>query len=388
VRSAVRLLFSLGLAMFLAALACFLSGPAAGGEGGFPDEFDELVDREIAGGLYYRMVDGDGRVIMETGRRLQAGDQYLTRDNRLYEVVRVEDRVGYTRHLRTESTQIRKRRPAGNGASGSVRVQAQPNRRIAVYHTHNGESYVPTRGRANVNGRGDIHVVGAVFRDTLEQGGVEVIHDQTIHLPHDRGAYRRSRNTAVQLLALEPDAVFDIHRDAAPWYAYAENVEGQWVAQVMFVVGRQNPHFAVNRSFAVDLKNYIDTVYPGLIRGVFFANGNYNQDLYPLKLLLEVGAHENTRRAAKEGIALFAQGVQLYLYGPDPGRPDRAPAQLRDQTPVWRNIVLVLLAVGAAGGGFYWLNNPEAAERLTRRFRAQAAAWGDRIKDELERRRH
>ncbi|AZK59176.1 Stage II sporulation protein P [Candidatus Desulforudis audaxviator] len=84
------------------------------------------------------------------------------------------------------------------------------------------------------------------------------------------------------MLAEEPDAVFDIHRDAAPWYAYAEKVDGEWLAQIMFVVGRQNPHFATNRGFAFDLKNYIDGVYPGLIRGVFIANGNYNQDLHPL----------------------------------------------------------------------------------------------------------
>lgn len=389
-RNAVRLLFIFFL-MSLAALAGPFSGPAVSGAGGLPDEFDELVDQEITEGLYYRMIDEDGRVIMETGRRIQTGDQYLAGDNRLYEVVRVEDRVGQARYLRTESTKPQNPRTAWNlgvtAAFRPVSVQAQPNRRIAIYHTHNGESYVPTRGTPNVNGRGDVHVVGAVFRATLEQEGVGVIHNETVHLPHDRGAYRRSRDTALELLAREPDVIFDIHRDAAPWHAYAENVEGQWVAQIMFVVGRQNPHFAVNRSFALDLKNYIDGVFPGLIRGIFIANGNYNQDLHPLKLLLEVGAHENTRRAAKEGIALFSRGVQLYLYGPAPAGPDRAPVQARDQTPVWRNIVLVLIVVGAAGGGFYWLNNPEAAERLRRQFRARAGEWGDRIKNELERRR-
>ncbi|MEW6541112.1 MAG: stage II sporulation protein P [Bacillota bacterium] len=409
-----RLLFSLTLVVFLAALTIpFASQAAAAAPGGLTDVFDELADREIAEGLYYRMVDEEGRVIMETGRHIQAGDQYLARDNRLYEVVLVENRVGHARYVHTESTEVRNLFQAANAggspasglvpaqvtqpeeaeqhrygsASGLVPVQARPNRLVAVYHTHNGESYVPTRGRANVNGRGDIHAVGMVFQETLEKRGVEVIHDETIHLPHDRGAYRRSRNTAAQLLAREPDAVFDIHRDAAPWHTYAEKVEGQWVAQVMFVVGRQNPHFAVNRSFALDLKNYIDTVYPGLVRGVFYANGNYNQDLHPLKLLLEVGAHENTRRAAKEGIALFAEGFQLYLYGPEPGRPDRAPVQQRNQTPVWRNILLVLLVVGAAGGGFYWLNYPEAAERLKGRLRAQVAVWGGRIKNQFERRR-
>lgn len=339
----------------------------------FVDQFDELIDQEITEGLYYRLVDEDGRVIMETGRRLEAGDQYLDGDNRLYEVVRLEDRTGYVRHVRTVAPGDPEwgALPVGwdEAAGGPVPVQGLPNRRIAVYHTHNGESYVPTRGTPNVDGRGDVHVVGETFREALDEQGVEVIHDETVHLPQDRGAYRRSRNTAAELVAEEPDAVFDIHRDAAPWDAYAERVDGEWLAQIMFVVGRQNPHFAVNRSFAFDLKNYINNeVYPGLIRGVFIANGNYNQDLHPLKLLLEVGAHENTRRAAEEGIVRFAEGVSLYLYGPDPGQPGRAPMQGADRTAAWRNVILVLLVVGLAGGGFYWLNNPEAADRLISEF--------------------
>jgi stage II sporulation protein P len=377
------------LALFLA--AALFSGPAVSGPlAGILEEFDELVDREINAGLYYRVVDEDGREIMQTGRRIEVGDQYLAGDNRLYEVVKVEGRVAYARGLQTVHPRLRTVSSAaswGAAASGPVPVQGLPNRRIAIYHTHNGESYVPDRGTPNVNGQGDVHLVGEVFRETLKEQGVEVIHAGDIHLPHDRGAYRRARDTALELLAQEPDAIFDIHRDAAPWYAYAEKVEGEWVAQIMFVVGRQNPHFAVNRSFAFDLKNFLDELYPGLIRGVFIANGNYNQDLHPMKLLLEVGAHENTRRAAKEGIARFAHGVGVYLYGPKLGQPERAPVQEQDRTPVWRNIILVLLLVGVAGGWFYWLNNPEAAARFSKRFRKTTDELGVRIRGYLDRKR-
>lgn len=328
------------------------------------DRYDELWDQEITSGLYYRMVaEDDDQEIMVTGRRIEVGDQYLAGDNRLYEVVRVADRTGYARHLRTIASATAVSPPVGNRGAVSAGpvspVQAQPTRRIAVFHTHNGESYVPTRGTPNVEGRGDIHLVGAAFREALQQQGVEVLHAQEIHLPHDRGAYRRSRDTAVGLLTRAPDAVFDIHRDAAPWDAYAVQVDGRWVAQIMFVVGRQNPHFDVNRSFAFDLKNFVNQVHPGLVRGVLVANGNYNQDLHPLKLLLEVGGHENTRRAAEEGVTLFADGVGLYLYGTDPGRPGQAPVWMRDRLPAWRNIILFLLLVGVAGVGFYWLNFPE-----------------------------
>jgi stage II sporulation protein P len=360
--------------------------PGSTAVAGLAEQFDELVDREIAEELYYRMVDEEGRTIIHTGRRLEPGDQYLSGDNRLYEVERVDGRVGYARYLRTFSSEPETVFSGlGGGAGvGTVPVQGLPNRRIAVYHTHNGESYFPERGKVNVDGRGDVHRVGKVFRETLEEQGVEVIHKEDIHLPHDRGAYRRARDTALDLLAEEPDAIFDIHRDAAPWYAYAEKVDGEWVAQIMFVVGRQNPHFAVNRSFAFDLKRFIDGVHPGLIRGVFIANGNYNQDLHPLKLLLEVGSHENTLRAAKEGITRFAEGVRLYLYGPEAGPLGRAPVQEQDRAPVWRNILLVLLVVGVAGGGFYWLNNPEAAKHLVKEANKRAATLTARIRGYLK----
>lgn len=355
------------------------------------DDFDELPDREIAEGLYYRMVDEDGRVIMQTGRRIEVGDQYLDGDNQLYEVVRVENRVGRVRHLETVASgpqfsfSSENRRQA---VSGLVPVQAQFDRRIAIYHTHNGESYVPTRGKPHVVGRGDIHIVGDVFQEALEEQGVEVIHAEDIHLPHDRGAYRRSRDTVVRLLAKDPDALFDVHRDAAPPEAYAEKVDGEWLTQVMFVVGRQNPHFEVNRSFAFDLKNYINGVFPGLIRGVFMANGNYNQDLYPLSLLLEVGAHKNSLCAAEKGMALFAEGLNLYLYGPVPEQPELAPVQEPGrQAPVWRNIVLVLLVVGVVGGGFYWLNNPQAADRFGRRARSRVGELSVRVRRYFDQRR-
>jgi hypothetical protein len=103
-----------------------------------------------------------------------------------------------------------------------------------------------------------------------------------------------------------------------------------------------------------------------------------------LKLLLEVGSHENTLRAAKEGITRFAEGVRLYLYGPEAGPLGRAPVQEQDRAPVWRNILLVLLVVGVAGGGFYWLNNPEAAKHLVKEANKRAATLTARIRGYLK----
>ena len=45
---------------------------------------------------------------------------------------------------------------------------------------------------------------------------------------------------------------------------------------------------------------------PMLVKGIYYGRGNYNQDLGPRTLLIEVGAHTNSRIRAERGAAMFA----------------------------------------------------------------------------------
>jgi stage II sporulation protein P len=346
------------LLITMAVLLCWPLTTAAAS--GLKNEVDELNLKDVSQQGYHRMVDQQGKVIMQTGHRLTVGDQYLTVDNRLYEVFKIEGRTAHARYLKTDKMTS----AAISATSPSALVQAEPNYCIAIFHTHNDESYVPTDGTHSIEGEGGIHRVGAAFKRALEAKGINAIYSDDLHLPHDQGAYHRSRETAIGLVVKhEPDAIFDLHRDAAPWNEYAVRVKGNWAAKIMFVVGRQNPHVYVNRRFAYDLKNFSDRVYPGLVKGVLFAHANYNQDLHPLFLLLEVGAHENSRGAAERGIEFFADVIGYYLYGPETRLPEDSLSRRVDDTPVWRNILWVILLVTAAGVSFYLLNNPQAALR-------------------------
>ena len=87
---------------------------------------------------------------------------------------------------------------------------------IAMYVTHSDESYVPSDGTQSIEGQGGIYDVARSFRDALQSKGIDVILDESTHLPHDSGAYRRSRRTAERLLQKRPDAIIDIHRDGIP----------------------------------------------------------------------------------------------------------------------------------------------------------------------------
>ncbi|MDI9419147.1 MAG: stage II sporulation protein P [Firmicutes bacterium] len=322
-------------------------------------DIDELWEEWLEPGQYMTMLTPEGEVITQTGRRIYEGDEYLTSDNRFYRVVKVEDTLAYTElveekvDLAAEFISLRQIREA----LGLSAAQAQENGKsglIGIYHTHNAESYIPTDGTDSIDGKGGIHAVGSGFAQSLEKLGVGVEYSENLHLPHDRGAYRRSRSTVLDLLAQNPDAIFDVHRDAAPKDAYAANIGDEWITQVQFVVGRQNQNLGVNRQYAQSLKSAADQLYPGLVKGIFYARGNYNQDLSPLNLLLEVGAHTNSREAAVGGISLFAEVVDFYFYGPQ----DKAQGTLSTEGSysAIRTILWVMLFIVATGIAFYIIN--------------------------------
>lgn len=361
--------------------------------------FDELLPEEMQENRYYRMVDEDGRTIVTTGRRLRPGDAYLSADNRFYEVFAVEGYLARARFKEEVKFDLPMDSPAAETEDppGLLPAQQRPAYRIAIYHSHNAESYVPSDGTDSIYGRGGIHDVGVAFRDALEGKGIEVLYSERLHLPHDRGAYRRSRVTAQQLLQQRPDAIFDVHRDAAPWEAYSMEIDGELITQIQFVVGLSNPGAAANRNFAFDLKGQADRVRPGVVRGVFLIWGGYNQDLSPMSLLLEVGAHTNSKEAAVQGITLFADAVAYYFYGPgyleegrpvQPGDEDEVPPALyRDAGGISSAISgtvlgLLLTSLGAALG-FYFLNNPGALEKLYHWWEhlpERAAAFPEQVK--------
>ncbi len=336
-------------------------------------DVEETWDEWLDVNEFYTMVTPDGEIITETGRRIYTGDQYLTASNLLYEVINVDDQnIAHTRFveevklptMRMSIQQIRQEL----GLAVAWAQEENSTGRIAIYHTHNAESYIPTDGTHSINGVGGIHAVGEAFSSSLKRLGIDTDYAEDLHLPHDRGAYRRSRNTVLSLLAQEPDAIFDVHRDAAPKHAYATQIENEAVTQVQFVVGRQNQNLGVNRQYAQSLKEIADQVYPGLVKGIFFGRGNYNQDLTPLNLLLEVGAHTNSAEAAARGISLFAEVVDFYFYGP---RDQRETADGMGSPPgggrAASTTLIWLFAFLIAGGGvFYVINAGGWAQALNR----------------------
>jgi len=276
-------------------------------------------------GGYTSFVDNNGKEVYATAWQVQVGDQCLTADNRRYEVVNISGNTAYVKFIGQENLQSYlepEQRPSRGFYSLLMpRIANAQGGKVAIYHTHSDESYVPTDGKESILGNGGIYKVGDAFATALQAKGLQVDHSMNKHDPHDNSAYDRSRRTVMQLMQKQPDAIFDVHRDALPEAAYRANINGEDVTKVQLVVGKYGPTGKQIEDYALRVKAASDQQHPGLVKGIFFAKGgDYNQDLHPRSLLLEVGSHTNTRAEAERGIALFADAVPTVL-GATSGNP-------------------------------------------------------------------
>ncbi len=269
-----------------------------------------LAEEELEDGNFYTLYDEEDNVLLQTGIVINVGDKFIDHKNHHYIVYRVDEKnyKAWARKLGDDET-------SEPSFSEFAQLEGADERRIGLYYTHSGESYVPTEGYAQTDRRrGGIYKVGGVLAQEIEKHDIEVINSQRTHFPYS-GSYRRSRRTATELLSQDLDAIFDVHRDATPPQAYLETIDGERVTQILLVVGRQNPAHRVNEEFALQLKAVADEVTPDLVKGIFYGRGSYNQDLHPRALLLEIGAHTNRREDAERGAALFADIIAQTLYG-------------------------------------------------------------------------
>lgn len=296
--------------------------------------------------------DENGKYIFASCMGVSEGDRYIDEDNTEYRVTKVNGKRATARSLGKVDLL------GGDGTVSSLTplVQAQDNRKIAIYHTHSAESYKP--GPPFRTNRGEIYEVGDMLARQCEQKGIQVIKSENTFLPHDGGAYERSRRTAAELVRQQPDAVFDIHRDAIPRaQEYLTNVKGEEMSKVRLVVGRENPKMATNEQMARRLKAIADKKYPGLVKGIYYANGKYNQDLSARALLLEFGTHVTTKEQAERSTAALADSIYTLLYGAGSTTGGGGAGTNRSLGGAgWRSLIWVIGAVVVVGLGFLFLN--------------------------------
>ena len=307
----------------------------------------------------------DGAALFTLAGEVSEGDEYISADNTLYRIESVSGGAATAVRIGQEDMPDVSWLDAGDAqavfaasvpaaSSSTDSASGGGQKLIAMYVTHSDESYIPSDGTQSIEGQGGIYDVARQFRDALQAQGIDVILDESTHLPHDSGAYRRSRQTAERLLENRPDAIIDIHRDGIPDQSeYTLTVNGENASRVRLLVGRSNQNSAVNREFAKQLKAVADKKYPGLVKDIFIGKGNYNQDLSPNAILLEFGTHTISKERVLESTGLMANVVSTALYGEQTGsaqsresaaKAEKAKNKSASGSVVWM-IVIVIVAV-------------------------------------------
>lgn len=182
--------------------------------------------------------------------------------------------------------------------------------RVLIYHTHATESYLPaTAGNYHTTKEANtVREAGAIMAETLEEEGIAVIHDKTIHdNPSYDASYQRSYETLTAILNKYPsiECVIDLHRDAIAGSAEGptETVHGQTCSYYSYVLGSTSPTYQSNKEFLNRLNAVAASSYDGFTGYILERPYYYNQEMCGQSVLLELGNNRNhiddVRRSAK-----------------------------------------------------------------------------------------
>lgn len=205
---------------------------------------------------------------------------------------------------------------------------------VLIMHTHTTESYElhdtdfydKTYNARSLENSENMVRVGDEIVKQLENAGIGVLHDATVHdYPSYNGAYDRSAETVKKYLDQYPSikVVIDVHRDAIERdggvrVAPTTTINGKKAAQFMLIAGCDDgtmnmPNYMQNLRFAAMIQDNASTMFPTLARPVLFSYRHYNQDLTYGSLLVEVGGHANTLDEAIYTGELFGKALAKTL---------------------------------------------------------------------------
>jgi len=186
--------------------------------------------------------------------------------------------------------------------------------RVLIYHSHTSEAYRTSESDksmtdASLDQTRNVCAVGDVIESELEKKyGISVIHDKNVNDTGDyNNAYKKSGVTLDKYLKVYEkfDLIIDLHRDSiVNSNAVTTKINGEKVAQFMFVVTDKNPRYAQQKKLINSMMQISNKLYPDLIRSnpIYYYHwgmGFYNQNRSDNAMLIEVGTYTNTVQEVK-----------------------------------------------------------------------------------------
>ncbi|MDF2558531.1 MAG: stage sporulation protein [Bacillales bacterium] len=195
---------------------------------------------------------------------------------------------------------------------------------VHIYFSHNRESYAPGQSNSLVT----VTDVGTTIANSLISRGIGTSVDKT-----DIGArliskkknyassYDESREVVKEAMGKNKNLTYliDVHRDSQTKKITTIDKDGLSYAKIAFIIGGENPNYEQNLQLANALHQKLDSLLPGLSRGVFQksgkgTNGKYNQDLTGQSMLIEMGGVDNTAEELTRTSEVFAEAFSQYFW--------------------------------------------------------------------------
>lgn len=186
---------------------------------------------------------------------------------------------------------------------------------VLILHTHATESYLPSSG-GNYHKKGKINTVrdvGEILAKSLEQEGIALVHDQTLHdSPSYNKSYNRSYNTAEKIMKKYPTikCVIDLHRDAVSADSAAAatvSVKGKKCAKYSYVVSNSVGTYKKNLNFIRAMNETAAEDYSGFTGKIIERGYRYNQNLSSRYMLLEIGYNRNEIDECRNTAVIFGK---------------------------------------------------------------------------------
>ena len=178
---------------------------------------------------------------------------------------------------------------------------------IYIYNSHQTEEYKPSNF-AEYSVSPTVMATSYILKEKLKEDGINsIVEERSIkdYLNANNKkyvySYEASRSYMESSKNDNPSLKYfiDVHRDSLPRDKTTVEINGKNYVKIIFLIGLENPNFESNLEFTTRINNKLESMYPGISKGIYKkggagVNGVYNQDFSVNTILVEFGGPENT----------------------------------------------------------------------------------------------